>query len=354
MSALLSAAQRGALLRLDHMRADARLMMSHEAACLALGIGVGREDAAGDTMHLARELEFVSALSSEVLTDPIKGREFVPWNASVPAGAETFAYDEYDRIALAEWITNYASRPGVADRFKRRVNKPMYDFGSSYIYSIQDLERAAYARTPLERDRALSARKAHEQFIDDLIAVGDSERGIEGLANSSAFQTVATVATEDPADDEPTDAAEYEGRSLALLANLDALVDAVEQNSKQNTKADALVLPLSMKSVLKRRYSSQDARSREKVWLENQDSDGVKKIDYWTRLETAGESGGPLGIAYKKAPWVLEFVLSYDYRELPPQAVGFAYQVLTYARVGGLVVRYALGCAKMTLDATAS
>lgn len=307
-----------------------------------------RADAAGDTMHLARELEFVSAQSTEVLTDPIKGRLFVDFT-TIPDGAETFAYDTWDRLAMAEWITNYASAVGAADRFKSREHKVMYDFGSSYHFSVQDLQKSAFARTSVDRDRAMSARIAHEQFLDNLIAVGDEARDIEGLCNSTAFQEVEpTVGEWDFADAEPTDPDLYEAKSIALYNDLNALCDSVEQNSAENFTVDTLVLPLSAKPTLGRRYSRYEGRSRLQVWL---DAHPGITVHFWKRLNTASALGGPKALAYKKSKQVLEFVLAYDFRELPPQIEGYTYQILTYARVGGLVVRYALACAQMDLDA---
>lgn len=332
----------------NHEACLAQLGVLHEVR--ADGSVALRQDAAGDTMHLARELEFTSAQTYEVLTDPIKGRLFVDFT-TIPDGAETFSYDMWDRLAMAEWITNYASAVGAADRFKKRFYKPMYDFGSSYHYSVQDLQKAAFARTSVDRERGMSARIAHEQFMDNLIAVGDDDRDIEGLANSTAFQAVSSLVGEwDPTDAEPDTEEEYSARSAALVADFQRLIDAVEQNSSENFKADTLILPLSFKPVMKRRFSAQDSRSREKVLLENQDADGPKVVNYWKRLNTASALSGPKALAYKKTRAVLEFILAYDFRELPPQVEGYTYQILTYARVGGLVVRYALGCARMDLD----
>lgn len=309
-----------------------------------------RQDAAGDTMHLARELEFTSAQTYEVLTDPIKGRLFVDFT-TIPDGAETFSYDMWDRLAMAEWITNYASAVGAADRFKKRFYKPMYDFGSSYHYSVQDLQKAAFARTSVDRERGMSARIAHEQFMDNLIASGDDDRGIEGLTNSTAFQAVQSLVGEwDPTDAEPDTDDEYSARSAALVNDFQRLVDAVEQNSSENFKADTVIAPLSFKPMMKRRFSATDPRSREAVFLANQDSDGPKVLNYWKRLNTASAEGGPKALAYKKSKAVLEFILAYDFRELPPQVEGYTYQILTHGRVGGLCVRYALACARMDLD----
>src|SRR5687768_10741319 len=154
------------------------------AGCVGEGSGSVRNDAAADTLYLARELEAVSARSYDVLHDPIKGRLLVPFNWEVPEGAETWSYDMYDGFAKAEWITNGASAVGQAEAFKTRTSKTVREFGSHYKYSIQDLAAAQMAGgRPLDRENAKMCRISHEQFIDDLIAVGDTTRGIPGLTN---------------------------------------------------------------------------------------------------------------------------------------------------------------------------
>jgi len=333
----------------NHKRALEELGVLNETR--ADGSVVARTDAAGDTAILAREVEFVSAQSYQVLTDPIKGRLFVKFT-TVPDGADSWNYDMWDRIALVEWLTNYSSAVGSADVFKKRTPKAFYDYGSSYKYSVQDLQRAAYAGVPLERERALSCRIGHEQFLDNVIAVGDSDRGIEGLTNSTAFQEVVPTAGEwDFSAAEPTDPDDYEAKSTALENDLSALLNAVEQNSAENFTADTLILPLSAKPVLDRRFSRYDSTSRLNALKAK--FPGVT-VHFWKRLNTASEAGGPKAIAYKNTQMVLEFVLKYDFRELPPQAEGYAYQVLTHGAVGGLHVRYPLACARMDLDAEAA
>jgi hypothetical protein len=321
---------------------------AHLASLQAILVAIGvtgtetRTDAAGDTLFLARELEQVSATSYDVLIDPIIGRQLVPFNTSVDEGAETYSYDMYDGFALAEWITNYASAVGQAEVFKTRFSATMRDIGSHYQYTYQDLQKAAFARKPVDRMRALKARQAHEQKIDDVIAVGDTARGIQGLTNSSNIPTVApAVGTWDSA----TSGAD-------LMKDLDKLTAAIEQASAGNFVADTAVLPLSVKPLLQQPFSTTDARSVEKVWLGNQPANGVKAIKYWKRLNTASAIGGPRAIAFKGGNQILEFLLAYDYRELPPQQVNYTTKVLTIGRLGGLTIHYALATAKMDLDAS--
>lgn len=305
-----------------------------------------RADAAGDSLYVARELEAVSAQTYDVLYDPIKGRQLVPVAWDVPEGAESWSYDFYDGFGLAEWITNWGSFVGQADAFKTRTTAACYSFSSSYQYTVQDLAAAAFAQTgkSLDRERARRARMAHEFFLDNLIAVGDTTRGIIGLTNATAIPTVtrAGALAWTNANVSNTD----------LHADLTKLAQAPEQASAENFVADTLALPLSMKPLLSRPWAGvydSSGVSVLKVWLAGQEN--IKRVVFWKRLNTASAIGGARALAYKLDSMVLEFKGSYDYREQPPQAHAFAFIIGTLARVLGLVIRYPLAMAKMDLDA---
>jgi len=311
------------------------------------GLGVigqlaGRADAVGDTMLLARELEYVSAQTYDVLYDPIIGRQVVDFE-TVPEGADFFSYDMYDGYAMVEWITNWASTVGNADTFKNRTTKQMRSFGGHYMYSDQDLRAAAFAgngRT-LDRERARHVRVGHEQKIDDLIATGDSTRSIEGLLNNSNIPTIVRAGSHT-----------WTGGSVTVAdihADLTKLAQAPEQASAGNFVADTLLLPLSQKPLLSQPYSTLQGKSILAVWLEGQED--IKTVLWWKRANTASAIGGPRAFAFKRSKDVMKFLMAFDYREKPPQIEARAFVVHTEARVGGLCLVYPFGAAKMDLDA---
>lgn len=304
-----------------------------------------RFDAAGDTAILARELEQVSAQSYDVLRDPKKGRQFVPFNASVAEGAETYSYDTYDGYGKAEFVTDYASSPPRSDVFKTRTSAKMHTIWTSYGFTVDEMAAAAFSSTPLDRMRALVARESIEQKIDDIIATGDAARGIPGFVNNANIPTVTSTRTNLWVPVSGTAATNAE-----IFKDLNDLCQAPEQASAENFVADTLILPLSMKPVMTRVFSDNDPRTIAQVWLGTQDANGVKQIQYWKKLNTASALGGPRALAYKKSNVVFEFLLAFDYREEAPQKVNLETQVIARAKVGGLSIHYAYAMAKMDLD----
>jgi hypothetical protein len=342
---------------LYRMRKNKILMAAHDAALTKIGALTSRQDAAGDSLFLARELEYVSASTFDVLKDPKMGRLLVPFVAELSDGAETYSFDMYDGVARGGWIVNWATVLGGSDATKTRVSIPCRSWGSSYSYSVQDIAASLQAGTrSLPGERARFCRIAHEQFFEDLIADGDTDRsipGLPGLLESLGFTEggapsgvrypwrAPKVGTWDTATTGPE-----------KIQDLEELVGAVEENTKGLFKANRLVLPLVVKKFMKQPYatSTTDGRTTESVFLANQPPDGVRSIDYWYKLDTKSALSGPRAISYYASPDTFKFVLAYDYRELPPQAVGYAYQIPTMARLAGLISVYPLAMAQMDLD----
>lgn len=312
------------------------------AAVQNSGVLMNREDAAGDTLFLARELEQVSAKTYDVLQNPIIARTLIPFVAELQDGEASYSYDMYDGFASADWISDWSNPVGSADVFKTRFTHTPRSFGSNYSYSLEDIATSTFAGRSLPGERARMTRIAHEQFLENLIAFGDTVRGIKGVANNSNIPLVApAVGTWDSST-----------TALELMSDLDKLAMAPELASKQRFVANRMVLPLSVKSLLVKPFSTLNGDSVSKIWLAKQPANGIKSIDYWHQLDTASASTGPRGLAWFGSPDVLRFVYAYDYRELPVQAKGYAFQVLTMAKVLGVITVYPFGAAYMDLDAT--
>lgn len=349
---------------------NAHWMAHADAVSRLLGLE-DRADADGDTLYLARDLEQISAETLDVLRYPLMARQLVPFINEVTPGADTWAYDVYDIAGRADWISNWATIIGGQDARKKRIKVDTRYFGSSYQYTVQDLERAAMARGKLGSNRALDAevarscRLAHEQFLDKLVADGDSDRSMPGLANLLDTGFGFTIQDFAPASMggvtprpylKPAHKITVSGVPTAdgpkTVRALTQLCMTPQMNTKGTFNANRLVMPLSWKEVLSQPYSNSilDGKSIENVFLQNQPPNGVKSIDYWYALDTKSALSGPRALAYMASPRTFKFVLGYDFKELPVQIVGGAYTIPTYGFVAGLVSQYPLAMAMMDLD----
>ncbi len=379
-SALLDMSSPYRRIRLDSAREDGGgpVRQAHwRAHCDAIEKLMGlsaREDAPTEesnaVLYFARDLEQVSAESLDVLRYPLMGRQLMPFVNELTPGADTFSYDMYNVTSQAKWISNWATIVGDATAEKVRISIPTRYFGNGYSYSVADLERAAFARGKNPGNRALDAEKAranrmsHEEFLDNLVANGDSTReipGLPGILDDLGF----TIGAFDPPNMGgatpvpyiyPTEklytSGTFDGTGPQIVRALNELCMVPQMNTKGTFKSNRLVLPLSYKSIMVQPYSNTilDGKTIEAVFLQNQPADGIKSIDYWHVLDTASAGGGPRALAYFASPRTFKFVLAYDYKELPVQVTDGAYRIASYALVAGVVAQYPLAMAVCDLD----
>lgn len=335
-----------------------------------------RDDADGvDTLYLARDLEQVSAETLDIYRFPLIGRQVMNFTNELMVGAGQWSYDVYNVASKAAWITNWSTPVGGASAGKRRVSIQSYMFGSHYQYTIQDLERAAFAKSKNASNRALDAEVAkgcrigHEQFLDNLVWNGDATRGIVGLpgfltALGYSIGNFADISTAQGAEVQvpylrPTHklytSGVFSGDGPKVVQALNELCLAVFRNTGGGKQANRLLLPLKFKSIMIQPYSNSilDGKTIESVFLQNQPADGVKKIDYVYALDdksATSQSPGGRAIAYFQADDTFRFVLAYDWKEMPVQVVNMAYFVPTYAEIIGPVCQRPLQMAQMDLD----
>ena len=364
-------------IRLDSTdEGQSRIRRAHwRAHCDAIERLMGytvREDAPSEesnaVLYFARDLEQVSAESLDVLRYPMMGRQLMPFVSELTPGADTFSYDMYNVTSQAKWISNWATIIGDATAEKIRVSIPTRYFGNGYSYTVEDLERAAFARGKNPGNRALDAEKAranrqsHEEFLDNLVSNGDASReipGLPGILEDLGF-TVANFAPASMGGASPRPyirpshklytSSALTGDGPKIVQALTELVMTPKQNTKGTFDANRLVLPLSWQPIMSQPYSNSilDGKSIEAVFLQNNKQ--IAKIDYWHVLDTASAADGPRALAYFASPRTFKFVLAYDYKELPVQVTDGAYRVATYALVAGVVAQYPLAMAQSDLD----
>ena len=66
----------------------------------------------------------------------------------------------------------------------------------------------------------------------------------------------------------------------------------------------------------------------------------IKNVDVWVRCDTASAAGKGRILLYRKAPEVLQFMLSQDFESFPPQVRGAKFTIQNHMRVGGMQIRY--------------
>lgn len=327
-----------------------------------IGVTTLRQDSAddrldaGEVLYLAKALEYVYAEAASVEYPEMLAKTLFPVDSSVPSGAESWSYLQWDSIGKAKFIQNYATDfPNVAAKMKR-FNKPCAGVGIGYQYTIQDLRAAQAVQygqgAQLDSILATTARFAHELFIDDVAAYGNAARGIDGFVTHSAIPTVAVSAGGGAWT--TTLATVSDANNAIIVADLNKLVNAPEQATLGIRKPDTLILPLSVKPrvMAPSAISQFNAGSLIELWLKQQQD--IKNVFFWSKLDAAQSDGNlaantARAMVYKRDPAVVGLVIPQLFEQFPPQAKGMAFKIPCHSRVGGIKLPYPLACAKMNV-----
>lgn len=302
-----------------------------------LGLSEIRQDAAY-TAALEQQLEYVKAQTYDIKYPELKARRLIPLDMSVPAGAETVAYMQWDEIGMAKILANYADDLPMVSALVQKFSSGIEGLGQAYDYSIQDLARAAMYGGQLEMHKARAARRGIELRIDQIAATGYAAGRMKGMIN---HPNVAIAA----ATSDGVSARWVGGRTTPkapddILKDMADSVQTIEDDTKQTFMADTIVLSTTefghITHTRASQYSNDSILNVFKAM-----HPGVPNVDSWYKLNTADAAGtGPRMVTYKRSNEVLELVIPRDFEQLPPQAKNLSFIVPCHARCGGVVVRY--------------
>lgn len=290
-----------------------------------------------ESIFFTRELTKVQAQTYDVKFPQLKARTFVPTgDAGLSPGDEVGIYQTYTHFGVAQWISDYATDFPRADVSGTETTYRVYSLGSSYDYSVQEVRAAAAAGKPLEQKRANAARWAIEKFIDTVLAVGDSTRGLYGLTNqpsaldyavpnnAGATSTLWTAKTPDE-----------------ILKDMYGMISKITQTTLGVEEPNRLLLAQARYELIRdTRVGDFDSTTILQMFLRN--APAGFRVDPWYKLDTAASGGGPLAICYRDSPDALLGVIPQEFEQFPPQTVGMVSKTHCHARTGGVISYYPL------------
>ena len=183
--------------RLDHLK-DVKLDAGWESAPNLLASLIGRaldvqqlgfrNDAATGVIF-AQQLQAMSNRVREKAYPQWKGKNLLPMQNEAPFGAEEFSYTIADRVGMLEHITNYADDLPNIEITGEKVTVNVRSFGGSIIYSVFEIAKATLAGMNITDRKGTAIRNAAEQKLDQIIWIGDTETGLNGLVNAPNVTT---------------------------------------------------------------------------------------------------------------------------------------------------------------------
>lgn len=287
---------------------------------------------AAENVFFQRELEQILTEQFDIKHAGLKARQLVPVDNSIDPGVETVTYDQFDSLGKAKRISDFSGDLPMVNVSGLQFSQRMQSYGAAFGYSLQEVKAASAARKPLERMRAMAARKTLDLQLDDVAAVGDSTAGLKGLLGLSST-TSFTLGTKGAGGLTWAVATPAE-----ILADLSGIVTQVVADTKEVERPTRIILPTSQFELIKNtaRSSTSDTTVLNFFLSTNP---GIEVMS-WERLAGAGAGSVDRMVAYDPNVMNVRLLMAVEFEQLPPQQKNMAFVVNCHMRTGGVIAPY--------------
>jgi len=266
--------------------------------------------------------------------------QFVPVDNSAHPWAKSVTYYSSDKAGKADLLHHRGQDfPLVSvNRTKHETEVTMGGIG--YDYDLEEINQARMLGINLTADEASAARRAYEEYCEQVAYTGDDRVGFTGLLNNAS---VSAASVADP-DDEGVDTTWETKSADYILTDINAAITGIWTASKTVELSDTILLPLTSLALINNK--------RLDTSLETTVLDYVKRTNIYTmqtgqpikimglrQLETAGESSAKRMVTYKRDPEVVKMHIPKPLEFLPPQQQLLRFIVPGIFRLGGVDIR---------------
>lgn len=290
---------------------------------------------AGESAFFVRELEHIKAKSYDTKQKAIKYPILFPISTEVDPAAETITYRRYTNVGTAAIVSDYAENSPRVDVYGQEFSSKVYTISNSFGYSRQEIRRARMTGRSLDAKRAAAAKRAYDEKIESIALSGDTAHNMSGFINYPGI-TAYTV---------PNGAAGFKTFVTKtpdeIIKDIKGMMLAITDTTNGIEIPDTLLLPYAQyMDMATRRVTDGDSKTVLTYIMDNFPM--LKNVEWLTQLKAAGAGSTDRMMMYSKNPDTLTLELPMPYSQLPPQIKGFAFEIMTEARCGGIIVYYPL------------
>lgn len=304
---------------------------------IALAVNVGTLDADG-AFFFQRQLEHIKARSYDVKYAKLKARELFPVSNEGGKGITHITYRTYDSVGAAKYIHAYADDFPRADVSGKETSIPVRPIGSSYGYSLDEIQAAELTGAPLEQRKADACVRAVEEEINNTAFFGNDEVGLVGLFNHPNIPTGA-VAGGDWTVKTPSQ----------IIDDINGLFTDIFETTKMVEQGNTLLLPPSKWSYIMSTPRSTTTDTTIGQYIVNNSPYISSLADIIPVNECASTNNPALAsdamVAYDRNPDKLQLEIPVELEMRPPQERNLEFVIPARARFAGLNVYYPLSVA---------
>lgn len=290
---------------------------------------------AGESAFFVRELEHIKAKSYDTKQKGMKAMQLIPVSTEADPGAATITYRRYTQVGMAAIVSDYAENSPRVDVYGEEFTSKVYTISDSYGYSRQEIRRARMTGRNLEVKRANAAKKAYDIKLESITWSGDTAHNISGFI---AYPGITQYVVPNGAAGTKTWATKTPDE---IIKDVKGIMLAVTSTTNGIEVPDSFLLPYDQYiDIATRRVTDGDSKTVLSYIKENFPM--LKNIDWLIELNGAGVGSTDQMMMYSKDPDSLTLEIPLPYSQLPPQIKGFAFEIMTEARCGGIIVYYPL------------
>lgn len=269
--------------------------------------------------------------------------QLIPVDTSANEWAKSITYYSSDQVGRAAWFNHMAKDIPKADVTREKNETGVEMAGIGYGYTLEELGQAMMIPgLNLSADRASAARRAYEEFVDDVALRGDTAKNYHGLLNYPGVDTSTAQAdgvnTNTTWDDKTGD---------QVARDINAAITGMYTATLTVEIADTVLLPIAALTSLATRRMSTDSGTDTTIlaWLMRNNVYTMQTGQALTirgvrGLETAAAGGNGRMVVYRRDPSVLKMHIPMPHRFLPVWQTGpLSYDVPGIFRLGGLEIR---------------
>ena len=270
----------------------------------------------------------------------IQYTKLVPIDTSANEWAKSITFFSTDKVGKAAWYHHMAKDVPRADVVREKFEHGVEMAAIGYGYTLEELGQAAMVPgTNLGSERAAAARRAYEEFMDDVALEGDTTKGWTGLINDPNV-TQGFVAF----DGTGSSSAWSDKTADQILRDVNDFLLGVYTDTRTVEMADTLLLPIGAHSALATRRLPETSMTILEFLIKYNVYTATTRspltIMAVRGLEDAGEDGTGRMVAYRYDSQVLKLHLPMPHRFLPVWQDGpMQFEVPGIFRTGGLEIR---------------
>jgi hypothetical protein len=254
--------------------------------------------------------------------------QLVHIRTEVPEGSDSFQFLERSRSGKSAIVGPNPTDVPQADISGGLTIRPIRSPKVFIEYTTQDIRRIRLQGMGMDiaQDKAIAAREANDDYLDELIRIGSAQHGMYGMTNHPGIQ-IDNAAT-----------GTWQGATAAqIIQDHRAAINPMISSSGGVVMPDTIVYDTA--SYTRVSTLDKDTQTSATV-LEflKKAFPSIKKWEWDPGLDTASNSGGPATLIYRRRKQSQFAVMPMPMKPLPPQPWGYGFRIYFETEFGGVAM----------------